>query len=75
MSTAIETTILEQLHLLDEDHKAEVLDFIQFLITKSKANSSSAKVTNEFDPMRYSGTVLGPVDGLAYQELLRSEWE
>ncbi len=29
----------------------------------------------EFDPMRYSGTVQWPVDGLAYQEAVRKEWE
>ena len=73
MSIAIETDIIEQLHLLDDDRKAEVLDFILFLIAKSKANSSSVKTAGEFDPMRYSGKVSWPVDGLAYQETLRRE--
>jgi hypothetical protein len=75
MSIAIETDIIEQLHLLDDDRKVEVLDFILFLIAKSRASSSSAKTAGEFDPMRYSGKVSWPVDGLAYQETLRREWE
>lgn len=75
MSIAIETEIIEQLHLLDDDRKVEVLDFILFLIAKSRASSSSAKTAGEFDPMRYSGKVSWPVDGLAYQETLRREWE
>ena len=75
MSIAIETDIIEQLHLLDDDRKVEVLDFILFLIAKSRASSSSAKTAGEFDPMRYSGKASWPVDGLAYQETLRREWE
>ena len=40
-----------------------------------KVRTFPAKTANELDPMRYSGTVSWPVDGLAYQERLRGEWE
>jgi hypothetical protein len=72
---AIESAIIEQLLLLDDDRKAEVLNFILSLTAKSKVEASLAKTANEIDPMRYSGTVSWPVDGLTYQEKLRGEWE
>lgn len=75
MNPAIESAIIEQLLLLDDDRKAEVLNFILTLTAKSKVRSSPLKTANEIDPMRYSGTVSWPVDGLAYQEKLRGEWE
>jgi hypothetical protein len=75
MSTAIETAILQQLMLLDNDRKTEVLDFIRALTAKADASASPGQIVNELDPMRYSGTVSWPVDGLAYQETLREEWE
>lgn len=75
MNPAIESAIIEQLLLLDDDCKAEVLNFILTLTAKSKVRSSPLKTANEIDPMRYSGTVSWPVDGLAYQEKLRGEWE
>jgi hypothetical protein len=56
---------------LDDDRKAEVLNFILSLTAQSKVRSSPAKIANELDPMRYSGTVSWPVDGMAYQERLR----
>jgi hypothetical protein len=52
-----------------------VLNFILSMTAKSKVEASPAKTANEIDPMRYSGTVSWPVDGLAYQEKLRGEWE
>jgi hypothetical protein len=64
-----------ELLLLDDDRKAEVLNFILSLTAKSKVEASPAKTANEIDPMRYSGTVSWPVDGLTYQEKLRGEWE
>lgn len=94
MNTAIEASIIEQLHRLDEQRKAEVLDFVEYLAAKSNAASPAAnlpeidpsrdltkfndvtqKHPTAFDPMRYSGTVQWPVDGLAYQEAVRKEWE
>jgi hypothetical protein len=72
---AIESAIIEQLLLLDDDRKAEVLNFILSMTAKSKVEASLAKTANEIDPMRYSGTVSWPVDGLTYQEKLRGEWE
>jgi hypothetical protein len=94
MSAAIEATIIEHLHRLDDQRQAEVLDFVEYLASKSKTASPAVawpqidpsrdlaksiqapqKCQQEFDPMRYSGTVQWPVDGLAYQEAIRSEWE
>ena len=75
MSTAIEAAILQQLVLLDNDRKIEVLDFIRALTAKAGASASPDQIANALDPMRYSGTVSWPVDGLAYQETLRGEWE
>ncbi len=75
LNPAIESAIIEQLPLLDDDRKAEVLNFILSLTAKSKVESSPSKTANEIDPIRYSGTVSWPVDGLAYQEKLRGEWE
>jgi hypothetical protein len=60
---------------LDDDCKAEVLNFILSLTAKSKVETSLAKTANEIDPMRYSGMVSWPVDGLAYQEMLPGAWE
>jgi hypothetical protein len=75
LNPAIESAIIEQLLLLDDDGKAEVLNFILSMTAKSKVEASLAKTANEIDPMRYSGTVSWPVDGLTYQEKLRGEWE
>ena len=65
LNPAIESAIIEQLLLLDDDRKAEVLNFILSLTAKSKAETSPAKTAKEIDPMRYSGAVSWPVDGLA----------
>ena len=75
LNPAIESAIIEQLLLLDDDRKAEVLNFILSLTAKSKVRSSPLKTADELDPMRYTGTVSWPVDGLTYQEKLRGEWE
>jgi len=94
MNAALEANIIEQLHRLDEQRQAEVLNFVEFLATKSRTASPAAdwppidpsrdlarfnqappNRPPEFDPMRYSGTVQWPVDGLAYQEAVRKEWE
>jgi hypothetical protein len=75
LNPAIESAIIEQLLLLDDDRKAEVLNFILSMTAQSKVRNSPAKTANELDPMRYSGRVFWPVDGLTYQERLRGEWE
>jgi hypothetical protein len=75
LNPAIESAILEQLLLLDDDRKAEVLNVILSLTAKSKVEAFPAKTANELDPMRFSSIVSWSVDGLAYQEKLRGEWE
>jgi hypothetical protein len=74
MSTAIEAAIVEQIHRLDDQRQAEVLDFVEYLANKSKTAAAQNR-SQAFDPMRYSGTVPWPADGLAFQEAARKEWE
>lgn len=79
MSTAIETAIVERLHHLDAQRKAEVLDFVEFLAAKSKA-ASPASNWPQIDPSRdlakFIGVATGfPEDGVAYQRQIRdTEW-
>ena len=40
MSAAIEANIIEKLHQLSEYRQAEVLDFVEYLATKSKVPGS-----------------------------------
>ncbi|MEY2701354.1 MAG: hypothetical protein RIQ52_2109 [Pseudomonadota bacterium] len=68
----IDAAIVEQQQALDEQHQAEVPDFLQSLIVKSK--SEPLCFPKKFDPMRFRGTVQWPVDGIAYQESVREEW-
>ena len=94
MSTTLETAIVERLHRLDEQRQAEVLDFVEFLASRSKIASPAVawpqidpardlaqtvgivqKKPPTFDPMRYSGTVQWPMDGLAFQNAARMDWE
>lgn len=93
MSNAIQATIIEHLHRLDEQRQSEVLDVVEYLASKAKAApavnwpaidpardmapfiGAPQERPKAFDPMRYSGTVQWPVDGLAYQESVRREWE
>jgi hypothetical protein len=51
-----------------------VLDFVEYLANKSKTAAAQNR-SQAFDPMRYSGTVPWPADGLAFQEAARKEWE
>lgn len=79
MNAALEAHIIEKLHQLSEYRQAEVLDFVEYLASKSAASPAVTSAPQErpqvFDPMRYSGTVQWQVDGLAYQEAVRKEWE
>ena len=78
MNTAIEDSILEQLHRLDERSKAEVLDFVGYLATKS--NTALLAVSwPELDPVRdlarFQGALQFDEDAVAYQRRIRdSEW-
>lgn len=79
MSTAIETAIVERLHRLDEQRQAEVLNFVEFLATKSRAATPAVEWPH-IDPSRdlakYIGVAAGlPEDGVAYQRQIRdTEW-
>jgi hypothetical protein len=79
MSATIEVTIIEHLHRLDDQRQAEVLDFVEYLASKSKT-ASPAVAWPQIDPARdlaqFIGVATGlPDDGVAYQRQLRdSEW-
>lgn len=78
MITAIETSIIEHLHRLDEHRKAEVLDFVEYLAAKSNA-AAPAVNWPEIDPSRdlakFIGVATFPEDGVAYQRRIRdTEW-
>lgn len=75
MSTAIKAAIAEQLEGLDDYRQAEILDYVEYIVAKSKTASMTSPRPKAFDPMRYSGTLSWPVEGLAYQEAVRKEWE
>jgi len=79
MSTAIEAAIVERLHRLDDRRQAEVLNFVEFLTTKSRTGTPVVEWP-QIDPSRdlanYIGVATGfPEDGVAYQRQIRdSEW-
>jgi len=79
MSIAIEANILEHLHSLDDRRQAEVLDFVEFLASKSHV-AAQAVEWPQIDPSRelaqYIGVPTGlPEDGVAYQRQIRdTEW-
>ena len=75
MSSVLEAHIIKKLHQLSEFRQAEVLDFVDFLVAKNSQDKSLTNSNEQFDPMRFSGTIDWPVDGLTYQENMRKEWE
>lgn len=78
MNTAIETSILERLHQLDDNHKAEVLDFVEYLATKSNVASLAVSWPNldpAHDLARFQGVLQYGEDAVAYQRRIRDgEW-
>lgn len=78
MNSAIETSILEHLHRLDERRKAEVLDFVEYLATKSNVAPLAVSWPNldpERDLARFQGALQFDEDAVAYQRRIRdSEW-
>jgi hypothetical protein len=79
MNSVIETNIIEYLHRLDERHKAEVLDFVEYLSNK-KSKAVGEVNLMEIDPARDLTKFIGvhPIiaeDGVAYQRRIRdAEW-
>lgn len=78
MNTAIETSIIEQLHRLDERRKAEVLDFVEYLAAKSNVASPAVNwpvIDPSRDLAKFIGATTFPEDGVAYQRRIRdTEW-
>ncbi|MHB1618529.1 MAG: hypothetical protein ACYCTY_00905 [Sulfuricella sp.] len=74
MNTAIETSILERLHQLDDNRKAEVLNFVEYLATKSNAAPLAASWPNldlARDLARFQGALQFDEDAVAYQRRIR----
>lgn len=79
MSATLEANIIEQLHRLDEQRQAEVLDFIEYLASKSKVVPKPgdwAPIDPSRDLARFIGVATDlPEDGVAYQRQIRdTEW-
>jgi len=79
MSTAIAAAIVDQLHHLDEQRQAQVLEFMVFLAAKYHATTQIVglpPINRSIDLSKYVGTVPGfPDDGVAYQRQIRdTEW-
>ena len=78
MSNAIQATIIEYLHRLDEQRQAEVLHFVEYLA--SKAKTAPAVSWPAIDPARdlapfIVGATGFPDDAVAWQRHIRdSEW-
>lgn len=77
--TAIEASIIERLHRLDERNKAEVLDFVEYLASKSKSTTSAVtwpSLDPSIDLARFQGVLQFDEDAVAYQRRIRdSEWQ
>ncbi len=77
MNSTIETNILECLHRLDEPRKAEVLDFVEYLVKKFNVKPAGSwpdlEPTQDF--ARFAGKLIFDEDAVAYQRRIRdSEW-
>jgi hypothetical protein len=80
MSAAIEASIIEHLHRLDDQRQAQVLDFVEYLASKSGAAWPTVAWPQN-DPSRdlakFIGVATGfPEDGVAYQrQISDTEWQ
>lgn len=79
MSAAIEASIIEHLHRLDDQRQAQVLDFVEYLASKSGAASPTVawpQNDSSRDLAKFIGVATGfPEDGVAYQRQIRdTEW-
>lgn len=77
MNTVLENAIIDKLHGLDEQHQAEVLDFVEYLT--AKLNSIRQFPGQIIDPQRDLSPFIGvktfTEDGIAYQRCIRdNEW-
>lgn len=74
VNTAIETSILERLHQLDDHRKAEVLDFVEYLATKSNVAPLAAgwpSLDPAHDLARFQGALQLGEDIVVYQRRIR----
>lgn len=78
VNTVIENSILEYLQRLDDRRKAEVLDFVEYLATKSDAAHATVNwpdLDPEHDLVRFHGVLQFDEDAVTYQRRIRdSEW-
>jgi hypothetical protein len=77
MNSVVEANIIERLHHLDEPRKAEVLDFVEYLLVKFGDLSSEGwpVVEPARDFASFAGKLTVNIDAVAYQRHIRdSEW-
>ncbi|MEF8709970.1 MAG: hypothetical protein V5B38_14300 [Candidatus Accumulibacter propinquus] len=79
MSAAIEASMIEHLHRLDDQRQAKVLDFVEYLASKSGAASPTVawpQIEPSRDLAKFVGVATGfPEDGVAYHRQIRdTEW-
>ncbi len=79
MNSTVEAKILANLRLLDEPYQVEVLDFLEYLVAKSRATPKAGAwpvINPSHDLAQYIGVATGfPEDGVAYQRQIRdTEW-
>ncbi|MBK1640439.1 hypothetical protein CKO12_00790 [Chromatium okenii] len=70
MNTAIETAIFEKLRTFDEQHQAEVLDFVEFLAIR-RANASWSLLDPARDFPKFAGSEPIAEDSVAFQRQIR----
>ena len=74
MNTMIETALLDRLRTLDEDHQAEVLDFVEFIATR-QAHAHRTLIDPARDFPRFRGTEPITEESVAFQRQIRdTEW-
>ncbi|MBS3964779.1 MAG: hypothetical protein KGZ80_09845 [Methylomonas sp.] len=80
MNSVLEVMILQRVHCLDEAHKAEVLDFVEYLSAKESKNPDLGQSLQEIDPLRDLAQFIGnpaiiTEDGVTFQRRIRdAEW-
>ena len=74
MNTLIETALLDRLRTLDENHQAEVLDFVEFIATR-QAHAHRTLIDPARDFPRFMGTAPITEESVAFQRQIRdTEW-
>ncbi len=74
MNTALEAALLDSLRTLDEDHQAEVLNFVAFIATR-QAHAQRKQIDPARDFPQFAGTEPMTEESVAFQRQIRdTEW-